>query len=57
MISSLIPLVAKVIQTGASGENSQGSGNNVLNTFLDADGDSDVDISDALAMAQRFLQQ
>lgn len=57
MISSLIPLVAKVLQTGASAENPQAAMNNVLNTFLDADGDSDVDISDALAMAQRFLQQ
>jgi len=50
MLPILIPLVMNVLQTG----NAQG-GNPVLNAFLDADGDGDVDISDAMQMAGRYL--
>jgi hypothetical protein len=52
MLPILVPLVLKFLQTGNSTQNSQG-GNPVLNTFLDADGDGDVDIADAMQMAAR----
>ena len=56
MLPMLLPLVLKFLQTGSSTSPSQGS-NPVLNTFLDADGDGDVDIADALGMAGRYFGQ
>jgi hypothetical protein len=67
MVQSLLPMVVPVIlnllntgsSTGASPQPgaaaAQGSGNSVLNAFLDADGDGDVDMADTLSMAGRFL--
>jgi hypothetical protein len=54
MLPILVPLVLKFLQTGTSTQNPQG-GNPVLNTFLDADGDGDVDIADAMQMASRHF--
>jgi hypothetical protein len=56
MLPILVPLVLKFLQTGTSTQNPQG-GNPVLNTFLDSDGDGDVDLADALQMAGRYLGQ
>jgi hypothetical protein len=56
MLPILVPIVLKFLQTGSSTSNAQGS-NPVLNTFLDADGDGDVDIADAMQMAGRYLGQ
>ena len=56
MLPILVPLVLKFLQTGSHTQNAQGS-NPVLNTFLDADGDGDVDIADAMQMAGRYLGQ
>ena len=52
MLPLLVPLVLKFLQTGHNNQNPQG-GNPVLNTFLDADADGDVDIADAMQMAAR----
>jgi hypothetical protein len=46
----------KFLQTGNNTSNPQGS-NPVLNSFLDADGDGDVDIADAMKMAGRYFGQ
>ncbi len=54
MLPMLVPLVLKFLQTGNNTTGGQG-GNPVLNTFLDADGDGDVDIADAMQMASRHL--
>src|SRR5919202_4001908 len=54
MLPILVPLVLKFLQTGNNTSHSQGS-NPVLNTFLDADNDGDVDIADAMQMAGRYL--
>jgi hypothetical protein len=54
MLPILVPLVLKFLQTGNNTQSSQG-GNPVLNTFLDADGDGDVDIADAMQMASRHF--
>jgi Bacterial protein of unknown function (DUF937) len=51
----LVPLVLNFLHSGANAENPQGEGNPVLNTFLDADGDGDVDIADAMQMASRYM--
>lgn len=56
MLPILVPIVLKFLQTGNSASNPQGS-NPVLNNFLDADGDGDVDIADALQMAGRYMGQ
>ncbi len=54
MLPFLVPIVLKFLQTGSNAQNPQGA-NPVLNTFLDADGDGDVDIADAMQMAGRYL--
>jgi Bacterial protein of unknown function (DUF937) len=51
----LVPLVLNFLQSGANAQNPQAGGNPVLNTFLDADGDGDVDIADAMRMASRYM--
>ncbi|HEY9829369.1 MAG TPA: DUF937 domain-containing protein [Stenomitos sp.] len=56
MLPILVPIVLKFLQTGSSTSSSQGA-NPVLSTFLDADGDGDVDIADALGMAGRYFGQ
>ncbi|HAA32132.1 MAG TPA: hypothetical protein DCE56_36055 [Cyanobacteria bacterium UBA8553] len=56
MLPILVPLVLKFLQTGSNSQNPQGA-NPVLNTFLDADNDGDVDIADAMQMAGRYLGQ
>lgn len=56
MLPILVPLVLKLLQSGNSTQNPQGS-NPVLQTFLDADGDGDVDMADALQMAGRYIGQ
>ncbi|MGB3266204.1 MAG: DUF937 domain-containing protein [Microcoleus sp.] len=57
MIPVLVPLVLNLLQTGGNAQNPAQGSNPVLNTFLDADGDGDVDITDAISMASRFLNQ
>jgi hypothetical protein len=56
MIPVLVPLVLNLLQMGSNSENPAQGANPVLNTFLDSDGDGDVDITDTIAMASRFLQ-
>ncbi len=55
MIPILVPLVLNLLQTGSNTQNPAPGGNSVLNAFLDADGDGDVDITDTISMASRFL--
>jgi uncharacterized protein YidB (DUF937 family) len=59
MLPTLIPIVLQLLQSGASSQGSQGNGssNSVLNSFLDSDGDRDVDIGDAISLASRFLNR
>jgi hypothetical protein len=51
----LVPVVLNFLQSGANAQDSQGGGNSVLNSFLDADNDGDVDISDVIQLASRHL--
>jgi hypothetical protein len=60
MLPMLVPVVMQLLNSGASKtgasptSGNQASGNPVLNAFLDADGDGDVDMGDMLGMASRF---
>jgi hypothetical protein len=56
MLPTLVPLVLNFLKTGTPTQDAQ-AGNPVLNSFLDSDGDGDVDIADAMGMASRFLGQ
>ena len=54
LLPILVPLVLNFLKTGNNNRNAQAA-NPVLNNFLDADGDGDVDIADAISMASRYL--
>jgi hypothetical protein len=54
MLPILVPLVLNMLRTGNNKRNVRGS-NPVVNTFLDSDGDGDVDLNDAMNMASRYL--
>ncbi|MBD1912296.1 MULTISPECIES: DUF937 domain-containing protein [unclassified Leptolyngbya] len=52
----LVPIALKLLSSGAQqGQGSAVGGNSVLGAFMDADGDGDVDMGDALSMAGRYL--
>ncbi|WP_072619288.1 DUF937 domain-containing protein [Spirulina major] len=53
LLPSLIPLVLQFLQSGTPTDG--GANNAVLNSFLDTDGDGDVDLADAMKMASRYL--
>ena len=55
MLPILVPLVLNLLRTGNNKRNATASGNPVLNSFLDSDGDGDVDVSDMMRMASRHL--
>ncbi|MGK7948050.1 MAG: hypothetical protein AB4368_04410 [Xenococcaceae cyanobacterium] len=54
LLPLLVPLVLNFLKTGNNPHNTQAA-NPVLNNFLDADGDGDVDIADAMNMVSRYL--
>lgn len=54
LLPVIVPIVLNFLQSGANSQNPEG-GNSVLNSFLDADRDGDVDISDVMQMATRFM--
>lgn len=55
MLPILVPMVLNLLQSGTRTQNPQGGANPVLNAFLDADRDGDVDIADAMQLASRHL--
>lgn len=53
-----VPLILNLLKTGTSTQSPESSAsNNVLNGFLDADGDGDVDVADAMRLAGQYLQK
>lgn len=56
MLPILVPLVLNFLKTGNNTQNFA-AGNPVLNSFLDADGDGDVDMADVMNMASRYLSR
>lgn len=57
MLPILVPMVLNLLKSGTSTQNSQHGSNPVLSAFLDADRDGDVDITDAMQMAGRYLSK
>ncbi|MDJ0557290.1 MAG: DUF937 domain-containing protein [Microcoleaceae cyanobacterium MO_207.B10] len=55
-LPTLVPIILNLLKAGNDTENSNSASNNILNSFLDTDGDGDVDIADAMGMASRFLK-
>lgn len=56
LLPILVPLVLDFLKTGTNSKNFLES-NSVLKSFLDADGDGDVDIYDAMQMAKKHLNR
>ncbi len=54
MLPVLVSLVLNLLKTGNIKTSIQAN-NSVLNSFLDSDGDGDVDLNDAMNMAFRYL--
>jgi hypothetical protein len=54
MLPILVPLVLNLLKTGNNKHNLQDN-NPVANSFLDSDGDNDLDLVDAMNMASRYL--
>jgi hypothetical protein len=54
MLPTLVPLVLNFLKSGAASGSSITS-NPLVQQFLDADNDGDVDLSDAMNMAQKYL--
>ncbi|QSJ17108.1 DUF937 domain-containing protein [Nostoc sp. UHCC 0702] len=52
-----VPVVLNFLQSGANAQNPQAGGNPVLNSFLDADRDGDVDIADAIQLASQYIRR
>lgn len=55
LLPLLVPLVLNLLRTGTNVQAPHTGENPVLNTFLDADRDGDVDLADAVKTAFRFL--
>ena len=54
LLPILVPLVLNFLKTGNNRRNIQDR-NPVASSFLDSDGDGDVDLMDAMGMASRYL--
>lgn len=57
LLPILVPVVLNLLQTGTNTRSPQQGNNPVLSGFLDADGDGDVDIADAMRLAGRYLNK
>ncbi|PSN18387.1 hypothetical protein C7271_12815 [filamentous cyanobacterium CCP5] len=55
LLPTLIPIVMKLLNSGNTRQAGE-INNNVLSTFLDGDGDGDVDMGDMIGMASRFAR-
>ncbi|BAZ06782.1 hypothetical protein [Calothrix sp. NIES-3974] len=54
-LPTIVPMILNLLNTGASNQNPEQGGNPVLQSFLDADGDGDVDIADVMRLASQHL--
>jgi hypothetical protein len=52
----VVPLVLNLLKTGSNQQQSASTSNSVLNSFLDADGDGDVDIADAMRLGGQYFK-
>lgn len=56
MLPLLVPVVLNLLKMGGDPNNPSAANNSVLNSFLDTDGDGDVDMADIMKMAGGFLK-
>jgi hypothetical protein len=56
MLPILVPLVLNFLQSGNNPQNPQAA-NPIVNNFLDADGNGEVDIADAIQLVGRFFNK
>ena len=52
VLAALVPIGLQVLKS----MNQEGSGSDMLKGFLDADGDGDLDLSDAMSIASKFMK-
>jgi Bacterial protein of unknown function (DUF937) len=61
LLPVVVPLILNLLNTGAGAQSqstsSRAASNSVLSSFLDSDGDRDVDLGDAISLASQFLSQ
>lgn len=57
MLPLLVPVVLNLLKMGQDPQNPQGESNSVLNSFLDTDGDGDVDLADLMKLGGGFLNR
>ncbi|OUC13928.1 MAG: hypothetical protein B0A82_14695 [Alkalinema sp. CACIAM 70d] len=55
ILPTLVPVILNFLQSGASSQSGSGTNNPVLNLFLDANQDGNVDLGDAMNLAAKFL--
>ena len=55
LLPVIVPIVLNLLQSGANTQNTQTSGNSVLNSFLDANGDGNVNVADALQLFSKYV--
>jgi hypothetical protein len=56
MLQQALPMIVPaVLNLLHSGGNTQGGGNPMISAFLDSDGDGDVDITDIMQMAAKYM--
>ena len=51
----IVPLVLNLLQSGSNTQNPRSSGNSVLNSFLDVNGDGDVNVADAIQLFSKYV--
>ncbi len=56
ILPMVVPLVLNLLKTGTNTQQSASTSNSVLNSFLDADGDGDVDIADAIRLGGQYFK-
>ncbi|MDB9524720.1 DUF937 domain-containing protein [Oscillatoria sp. CS-180] len=56
LLPIVVPVVLQFLKLGSNQRSGAGGNNAILSAFLDADGDGDTDVGDALSVAGRFLQ-
>ena len=58
LLPVILPIAMQFLNSGSSkaAQPGQGNNNSILNSFLDGDGDGDVDMGDMLGMASKFMK-
>ena len=55
LLPVIVPLVLNLLQSGSNTQNPQSGGNSVLNSFLDVNGDGDVNVADAIQLFSKYV--